>query len=142
MLVGTRLSTGCTAEPRSTFLCMYDSALKPGAACLHHACSWAQPHSITGQPHALSPSATDDSQVIIPHSSACRYRLPSQQHFYMEPQAAVAVPGEDGCLTVHSATQSLDAVQASVAQALGMPANKVNIGVPLVHSMDCGLYAL
>ena len=57
-----------------------------------------------------------------------RYRTPSQQHFYMEPQAAVAVPEEDGCLTVHSATQSLDAVQASVAQALGMPANKVNVG--------------
>ena len=48
----------------------------------------------------------------------------------MEPQAAVAVPGEGGCLTVHSATQSLDAVQASVAQALGMPANQVNVGVP------------
>ena len=29
----------------------------------------------------------------------------------MEPQATIVVPGEDGCLTVHSATQSLDAVQ-------------------------------
>ena len=63
-------------------------------------------------------------------SCGCRYRLPSQQHFYMEPQAAVAVPGENGCLSVHSATQSLDAFQASVAQALGMPANKVNVGAP------------
>ncbi|KAK9795562.1 hypothetical protein WJX73_009750 [Symbiochloris irregularis] len=54
-----------------------------------------------------------------------RYRLPSQQHFYMEPQAAVAVPGEAGSMTVHAATQSLDAVQGSVATALGVPMHQI-----------------
>ena len=54
--------------------------------------------------------------------------MPSQQHFYMEPQATLAVPGEDGCLTLHSATQSLDCVQQAVCTALGMPANQVNVG--------------
>ena len=48
----------------------------------------------------------------------------------MEPQAAIVVPGEDGCLTVHAATQSLDAVQQGLAMTLGMPANKINVGAP------------
>ena len=61
----------------------------------------------------------------------CRYRLPQQQHFYMEPQAAVAIPDEGGSMLVHSATQGLDAVQASVAKALGCPMNQVIICVPL-----------
>ena len=48
--------------------------------------------------------------------------MPSQQHFYMEPQAAFATPGEDGCLTVHSGTQSMDSVHQALAKTLGLPA--------------------
>ena len=59
---------------------------------------------------------------------ACRYRMPSQQHMYQETQAALAVPGEDGCLTVHSGTQSLDSVHQGLTMCLGLPANKVNVG--------------
>ena len=40
-------------------------------------------------------------------------------------QAAVAVPDEGGTMTVHSATQSLDAVQRAVAAALGTPFHQV-----------------
>ena len=58
---------------------------------------------------------------------AC-YSLPGQQHMYMEPQVAVAVPGEDGGLTVYSSTQSLDAVQKGVAEVLGRGYHQVNVG--------------
>ncbi|KAL3141630.1 hypothetical protein ABBQ32_004865 [Trebouxia sp. C0010 RCD-2024] len=54
-----------------------------------------------------------------------RYKLPSQQHFYMEPQAAVVLPDEAGTFTVTSSTQSLDAVQKAVAETLGIPWHKV-----------------
>eukprot|EP00775_Hariotina_reticulata_P011870 gene11870-12014_t len=55
------------------------------------------------------------------------YSLPAQQHFYMEPQAALAEPQEDGTVRVHSSTQSLDAVQLAVAQVLQLPFNKITV---------------
>ena len=45
-------------------------------------------------------------------------------HNYML-QAAVAVPDEGGTITVHSATQSVDAVQRAVAATLGAPFHQV-----------------
>lgn len=53
------------------------------------------------------------------------YSLPAQQHMYMETQTAVAEPGEDGCVKVWSATQSLDAVQQAVAAVLGVRFHQV-----------------
>ena len=50
---------------------------------------------------------------------------PSQQHMYMEPQAALALPDEGGAILVHSSTQCIDMVQTAVAAALGLPYNKV-----------------
>ena len=51
--------------------------------------------------------------------------MPSQAHLYLEPQVALALPDEDGAVTVHSATQSVDMVQFAVSRALGLPAHKV-----------------
>jgi indole-3-acetaldehyde oxidase len=45
----------------------------------------------------------------------------------METQTALALPGEDGCVSVWSATQSLDAVQAAVAGVLGVAFNQVTV---------------
>ncbi|BDA47143.1 Xanthine dehydrogenase/oxidase [Coccomyxa sp. Obi] len=56
-----------------------------------------------------------------------RYYLPSQQHFYMETQNAVAEIGEGGTVTVHSSTQTLDGVQSAVARALGIQAHAVTV---------------
>jgi xanthine dehydrogenase large subunit len=58
----------------------------------------------------------------------CRYYLPTQQHFYMETQNAVAEVGEGGTVTVHSSTQTLDGVQQAVARALGIKAHAVTVG--------------
>ncbi len=62
-------------------------------------------------------------------SRVCRYSLPSQQHFYMETQNALAEVGEGGTVTVHSSTQTLDGVQQAVARALGIKAHAVTVGV-------------
>jgi len=48
-----------------------------------------------------------------------------QEHFYLETQAARAVPGEDGQILVHSSTQNPSEVQSVVARVLGLPYNKV-----------------
>jgi xanthine dehydrogenase large subunit len=50
-----------------------------------------------------------------------------QDHFYLESQAALAVPGEFDQLTVHSSTQNPSEVQHVIAHLLGLPINKVNV---------------
>ncbi|MEA2570191.1 MAG: xanthine dehydrogenase large subunit [Acidobacteriota bacterium] len=50
-----------------------------------------------------------------------------QDHFYLESQAALAVPGEYDAVTVHSSTQNPSEVQEVIAHLLGIPLNKVVI---------------
>jgi xanthine dehydrogenase large subunit len=48
-----------------------------------------------------------------------------QEHFYLESQAALAVPGEGGQITVHSSTQHPSEIQAVVARCLGLRYSQV-----------------
>ena len=57
------------------------------------------------------------------------FRCGGQEHFYLEPQVAMSVPGEDGTVHVYSSTQDPSAVQHLLARVLGRPANAVTIEV-------------
>ena len=48
-----------------------------------------------------------------------------QEQFYLESQAALAFPGEDGQLVVHSSTQNPTEIQAVVAEVLGLSRHQV-----------------
>jgi xanthine dehydrogenase large subunit len=48
-----------------------------------------------------------------------------QDHFYLESQAALVVPGEFGALTVHSSTQHPTEVQEVIAHLLGLDMSQV-----------------
>jgi xanthine dehydrogenase large subunit len=50
-----------------------------------------------------------------------------QDHFYLESQAAIAIPGEHDQLTVHSSTQNPSEVQHVIAHLLAVPINKVTV---------------
>ncbi|MGB7318810.1 MAG: xanthine dehydrogenase molybdopterin binding subunit [Planktotalea sp.] len=52
-----------------------------------------------------------------------------QEHFYLEGQAALALPQEGGDVIVHSSTQHPTEVQHKVAEALGTPMNAVRVEV-------------
>lgn len=52
-----------------------------------------------------------------------------QDHFYLEGHIALAIPGEDDEITVHSSTQHPSEVQHMVGHALGVPSNAVNVVV-------------
>lgn len=54
-----------------------------------------------------------------------RMRIGGQDHFYLEGQIAMAVPGEDEEVTVYSSTQHPSEIQHMVAQALGVPNSAV-----------------
>jgi xanthine dehydrogenase large subunit len=49
------------------------------------------------------------------------FRIGGQEHFYLEGQAALAIPKQDGELLVHSSTQHPTEVQHVVAKVLGLP---------------------
>jgi xanthine dehydrogenase large subunit len=49
------------------------------------------------------------------------FRIGGQEHFYLEGQAAFAMPGEAGEMLVHSSTQDPSEVQHVVARVLGCP---------------------
>ena len=55
------------------------------------------------------------------HRLAGSVRAGGQEHFYLEGQAALAVPGEDDEMRVHSSTQHPAEVQHLVARMLGAP---------------------
>ena len=53
----------------------------------------------------------------------------AQMHFYMEPQSAVASPGEGRQITVLSSTQNPDTVHGATSAALGLDSNEVEVQI-------------
>ena len=62
-----------------------------------------------------------DAIAAAPRRLAGRVRIGGQEHFYLEGQAALAVPGEEDEMRVHSSTQHPAEVQHLVARMLGAP---------------------
>jgi len=56
-----------------------------------------------------------------------RIEIGGQEHFYLEGQAALAVPSEDGGMTVHASTQHPTEIQHKVADALGVAMHDVRV---------------
>lgn len=56
-------------------------------------------------------------------------RIGGQDHFYLEGMIALAIPGEDGAMVVHSSTQHPSEVQHMVAHVLAVPGNHVTVQV-------------
>ena len=59
--------------------------------------------------------------AAAPHRLEGSFRVGGQEHFYLEGQVALAVPGEDGAMHVYSSTQHPTEVQHVVARVLGVP---------------------
>ncbi|MBB3543222.1 MULTISPECIES: xanthine dehydrogenase molybdopterin binding subunit [unclassified Rhizobium] len=58
-----------------------------------------------------------------------RMRLGGQDHFYLEGQVSLAVPGEDDDVIVYCSTQGPSETQHMIAHALGVPSNAVTVEV-------------
>ncbi|SLN48835.1 Xanthine dehydrogenase molybdenum-binding subunit [Roseovarius litorisediminis] len=74
-------------------------------------------------------SKGDAAQAITnaPHQIEGTFEIGGQEHFYLEGQAALALPQEDGDMLVHSSTQHPSEIQHKVAHALGRPMNAVRV---------------
>ncbi|GAA6193779.1 xanthine dehydrogenase molybdopterin binding subunit [Phaeobacter sp. NW0010-22] len=55
------------------------------------------------------------------------FEIGGQEHFYLEGQAAMALPNEGGDMLVHSSTQHPTEIQHKVAEAIGMPMHAVRV---------------
>jgi xanthine dehydrogenase large subunit len=80
------------------------------------------------------PSVVARGDVAAAMASAPRrlshsFRVGGQEHFYLEGQVALAIPGEDGDVLVHSSTQHPTEVQHIVARVLGLDYNQVTVVV-------------
>ncbi len=62
-----------------------------------------------------------------PHRLEGRLRIGGQEHFYLEGQVALAVPGEAGQMTIHASTQDPAEVQHIAARLLALPAAAVMV---------------
>jgi xanthine dehydrogenase large subunit len=62
-----------------------------------------------------------------PHTLSGRLGIGGQDHFYLEGQIAMAVPGEDGDMLVYSSTQHPTEIQHHVAHILGLDSHAVTV---------------
>ncbi len=81
------------------------------------------------KPLKLERGDVEAGLAAAPHRAKGAVAIGGQDHFYLEGQIALAVPGEDEDVTVHSSTQHPSEVQLIVAHALGIRQNAVTINV-------------
>ena len=81
----------------------------------------------------LGPSVTmesgspDSALAGAPRRLSGRIEIGGQEHFYLEGQAALAIPGEDGDMTLHCSTQHPSEIQHKAADCLGVPNHAVTV---------------
>ena len=67
--------------------------------------------------------------ATAPHQISGDFYCGGQEHFYLEGQGAVAIPGEAGAICVSASTQHPTEVQHKVAEALGLSFHQVTVDV-------------
>ena len=82
-------------------------------------------NSLLCAPMIVSRGDAAAALAAAPHRLRHCLRVGGQEHFYLEGQVALAVPGEDSDMTVYSSTQNPSEVQHIAARLLGVELNRV-----------------
>ena len=85
--------------------------------------------SYVSPPQHMGRGEVEPALDSAPHRLSGELRCGGQDHFYLEGQIALAVPGEAGDIAVWSSTQHPTEVQHGVAHLLGIPFNAVTVEV-------------
>jgi xanthine dehydrogenase large subunit len=83
--------------------------------------------SILGPPAVIECGSADAALEKSKNSLEGAITLGGQEHFYLEGQAAYALPGEDTDMVVHCSTQHPTEIQHKVAMALGLSNHDVTV---------------
>ncbi len=76
-------------------------------------------------PRVWTKGDVDQALADAPRRIGGTINMGGQEHFYLEGQAALALPQEGGDMVVHSSTQHPTEIQHKVAEALGLPMHAV-----------------
>lgn len=87
-------------------------------------------NSFHTDPNFIRRGEVDRALEKAPHRFQGCFRLGGQDHFYLETQAAIAVPGEDASMQITSSTQHPSEVQHLVSHVLGVKAHQVVVEAP------------
>ncbi len=88
-----------------------------------------QAQSFLEAPYTMSRGDAGQAIAGTKHCLEGRLHIGGQEHFYLECQAAMAVPGEDEDVTVFSSTQHPTEIQHKVAHVLGVANHAVTVEV-------------
>ena len=80
-------------------------------------------------PRIWTKGDVDQALAEAPHRLEGSITMGGQEHFYLEGQAALALPQEGGDMVVHSSTQHPTEIQHKVAEALGLPMHGVRVEI-------------
>lgn len=80
-------------------------------------------------PRVWTKGDIDQALEDAPHQVSGTLELGGQEHFYLEGQAALAQPQDNGDMVVHASTQHPSEIQHKVAQALHLPFHAVRVEV-------------
>jgi xanthine dehydrogenase large subunit len=81
------------------------------------------------KPYTMARGDAASAIDAAPRQITGRIYIGGQEHFYLEGQAALAVPGEDEDVTVYSSTQHPSEIQHKVASVLGIDNHAVTVEV-------------
>ena len=80
-------------------------------------------------PRIYTKGDVDAALTCAPHRLQGRMEMGGQEHFYLEGQAALALPQEGGDMVVQSSTQHPTEIQHKVAEALGVDMHAVRVEI-------------
>jgi xanthine dehydrogenase large subunit len=86
-------------------------------------------NSMLGIQRTMGRGAVADALQSAPHVLRGKFRTGAQEHWYLESQVALCVPGERSEMIVHASSQNPSETQTLVAGVLGVPKNEVVVEV-------------
>jgi len=86
-------------------------------------------NSLLCAPRQITTGDIDAALTAAPHRMQGQMVIGGQEHFYLEGQAALAIPGEAGELSLYVSTQHPTEIQHKVAEALGRPFHQITVQV-------------
>jgi len=88
-----------------------------------------QAKAFVAEPHVMRRGEPDTALAASLHRLKGELHTGGQDHFYLEGQASMAIPQEDGDMLIVSSSQHPSELQHLIAQMLGKPDNAVTVEV-------------
>jgi len=86
-------------------------------------------NNLLGPPRAMERGTPDSALRSAPHVITGELRTGAQEHWYLESQICLSIPGEHREMNIYSGTQNPTETQILIAEVLGISMNEVTVEV-------------